>query len=85
MIKICIKLTKSKLISEDNFYKKYINKISRTTNNIDEHINFIVDNNNDNDNDKKNIQKGGNISNTFSYILQLYILHKTVFCMFDNV
>ena len=44
IIKLCIKLTKSKLISEDKCYKKFINKSSRLKNNIyKSNINFIFD------------------------------------------
>jgi hypothetical protein len=79
MIKLCIKLTKSKLISEDKFYKNYINKISRSKSNIaDKQINFIFDNENIN-----NEQIGGNISNTYDDILELYKLNKMIFNIFD--
>jgi len=90
MIKLCIKLTKSKLISEDNLYKNYIKKelttnVARSkTNILDQKINIIFDNESDNIE-----QIGGSYIETdtnndiYNDIIILYKLNKMVFRIFD--
>ena len=81
IIKKCVKLTKSNIISEDKYYKKYIHKttyntLSQTKYNIlNQRINFVINN---------NIQKGGNILNTYNDIIKLYTLNKTTYNTLKN-
>ena len=87
MIKLCIKLTKSKLISEDKCYKKFISKSSRLKNNIYEsNINFIFDlDTNDEEQIGGNInnqQSSNNILYDYENINKLYKLNKIVFRQF---
>ncbi len=84
IIKKCVKLTKSNIISEDKYYKKYIfrdkttdNTLSWTKYNVlDQCINFVINN---------NIQKGGNIINTYNDIIKLYTLNKNIYNMLKNI
>ena len=86
VIKSCIKLTKSKLISEDKFYKNFINKssnkVKRIKNIFHEPINFVFDN--------KHTQNGGFLQNnkyfnTFDNILELYKVNKIIFKQFNKI
>lgn len=85
MIKLCIKLTKSKLISEEKCYKKFINKSSRLKNDLYEsNINFIFDQNMEN-NDQIGGQITNNIIDNYEDVVNLYRLNKFIFNMFDSL
>jgi prophage antirepressor-like protein len=88
MIKLCIKLTKSKLISEDKLYKNYIIKRSNTNINrpkvniLKQKINIIFDNESNN----KEQLGGLNIdTDIYDDIIILYKLNKIVFKIFDII
>ena len=88
MIKLCVKLTKSKLISEDKLYKNYIKKESTVntarskTNILNQKINIIFDKEFDNTE-----QLGGShiYTDIYDNINILYKLNKTIFKIFDII
>jgi prophage antirepressor-like protein len=64
MIKKCIKLTQSKLISQDKFYKKHIAKISRLKKDIfEQKIDFMLEDDNDDNNNNNNNNDNNNNNN----------------------
>ncbi len=93
MIKLCVKLTKSNLISEEKLYKNYVtNESERKTkrskiNILSQKINIIFENKTEQIESNTYEQNGGSNDNVHTYddIIILYKLNKVVFKIFDII